>query len=215
MTKEDFRRIIFLTVVLTVLLWVVLLACTQRAPLSLAALELLGTVITVITFFWVFFFRWGWRLPLLQLLLKRPYIGGTWIGTLDSNYISSNSSGANELEITLIIRQSALFTHVTTFTSRMTAHSYTDVLILDEERGVSKIIYLYSEKSHVPGVGVHQGTAELTIIGNPPKVLDGEYWTNQKTAGTLRVSQACHEYLDSFEDAKRIWPKHWSEYSRN
>src|ERR1017187_8693087 len=141
MTKEDFRRIIFLTVVLTVLLWVVLLACTQRAPLSLAALELLGTVITVITFFWVFFFRWGWRLPLLQLLLKRPYIGGTWIGTLDSNYISSNSSGANELEITLIIRQSALFTHVTTFTSRMIFFNYTAASEIYEHSLLSTIIY--------------------------------------------------------------------------
>src|ERR1039457_5623761 len=110
MTKEDFRRIIFLTVVLTVLLWVVLLACTQRAPLSLAALELLGTVITVITFFWVFFFRWGWRLPLLQLLMKRPDIGRLWFGKLISRYMSSNSSGSNDLEISLIIRQSALFT---------------------------------------------------------------------------------------------------------
>jgi hypothetical protein len=213
MTKEEFKRIISATVVLTVVAWLLLVASMHKEPFSTAAFQLLSPVVSGIVLFWLFFFRWGWRWPLLKLLLKRPDIGGTWLGTLESNYFGSIGNTANELEIAIVVRQTALFTHVTTFTSRMTAHSYSDALTVDEERGIRRIIYIYSEKPHQSGVGVRQGTAELEIIGHPPKAFEGEYWTNQRTAGRLRVSRVCRELLESYGDSKRRWPENWAKHS--
>lgn len=210
MTKDELNRFISVTVGLSVALWLALVYVAQVDPASVQAVRLLSFVVTAVTVFWFVYFRFGWRVPVLKHLFHKPNLNGTWIGTLQSDYTDERGEKVPPLDIAVVVRQSFLFTHVTSLTDNLVAYSYSDTLLIDDERARRRLIYLYSEKSLFrPGTGAHQGTAELTLVGEPTRELLGAYWTNRKTAGSIHLVFASRTHVHSFGEARSKWPSPW------
>jgi hypothetical protein len=155
--------------------------------------------------------RWKW-IP-FKFLFYKPDLNGTWVGCFQTDYRDDKGQGVPIGEIALTIRQTFLFIHITSFTEKYVAHSYAETLILDPDRGIQKLIYLYSQNRTNPGVeGDRQGAAELDIFGKLPLELSGNFWTNAKSNGFLKVRRVSKKHTTSFIEAKKNWPRRqdWS-----
>jgi hypothetical protein len=92
------------------------------------------------------------------------------------------------ISVMLVINQSFVQVSCVMRTSEMTSFSYSSDFILDSDSTVRRLIYSYGSNPR-PKVADrserHEGTIVFEIIGDPPKELQGEYWTSRKTTGEI------------------------------
>jgi len=206
--KEELKRFITYTVVISVLIWTAIIAYLRINPITSDSFQYLGTVVSIVITIWLFYFRWGWKWIPFKYLFSKPNLNGTWIGSYETDGLNEKGQRVPVGEICLTIRQNFLFIHVTSFTEKHVAHSYAENLLLDDSRGIQKLIYLYSQNRTNPGTeGDRQGAAELSIFGTPPLELSGNFWTNAKSNGFFKISWVSKKQVSSFSEAKKAWPK--------
>lgn len=207
MKEEELKRLIGYTVIFAITNWVIIILSLDIDLISFDSLQHFGTAISGVTLFWIFYFRWGWKWAPFKFLFYRPDLNGTWIGCFQTDWRDDKGRGVPIGEIALTIRQNFLFIHLTSFTVRHVAYSYAETLILDTDRGIHKIIYLYSQSRTNPGTeGDRQGATELDIFGEAPLELVGNFWTNAKSIGFLKVRRVSKYHTTSFAEAKKRWP---------
>ena len=208
MKEEELKKIIAYTVFVSIPVWVLIILFLKVNPITLDSFQHLGTVVSVVTGFWLFYLRWGWKWKPFKYLFFKPDLNGTWIGYYETDGLDEKGQHVPTGEICLTIRQNFLFIHVTSFTEKYVAYSYAENMLLDTNRGIQKLTYLYSQNRTNPGAeGDRQGTAELSIIGTPPFELSGSFWTNAKSNGFLKIRHVSKKSLTSFGEAKKQWPK--------
>lgn len=208
MKEEDLRKIIAYTTFVSILGWIAIILYLKIDLIAVNSFQHLGTVVSIVTGFWLFYFRWGWRWKPFKYLFLKPDLNGTWIGCFETDGVDEKGQPVPIGEITLTIRQTFLFIHIISFTDKYVAYSYAENMLLDANRGIAKLVYLYSQNRTNPGAeGDRQGTAELSILGTPPFELSGSFWTNAKTNGFLKTKRVSRKTITSFGEAKKQWPK--------
>lgn len=208
MKEEELKKFITYTAFITVLLWIAIILYLKTGPVSFDSFQHLGTVVSIVTGFWLFYFRWGWKWKPFKYIFPKPDLNGTWIGCFETDGLDQKGQRVPIGEIVLTIRQDFLFIHIVSFTDKYVAYSYAENILLDTNRGVQKLVYLYSQNRINPGVeGDRQGTAELSILGTPPLELSGNFWTNAKSNGFLKIKRVSKKPIHSFGEAKKQWPQ--------
>jgi hypothetical protein len=77
--------------------------------------------------------------------------------------------------------------------------SYLEGFCIDKDAQVRQLCYSYTSK---PKAALrdrstpHDGTVLLRIIGSPVRRLEGEYWTQRQTTGTVTLTYRTAEVLD-------------------
>ena len=112
MKKSELTLIVQISVVLAVSIGLGIVFLMKAPLLSSATVRYFSLGLTSVTFFWAFFLRWGWRLPLLNLLFSKPDIDGTWIGTLSTDWVDENGNGVLPMDFVVVVRQTYLDFHV-------------------------------------------------------------------------------------------------------
>jgi len=206
MKVEDIRRIIQVSVLGVIGVATAKVYLSDDTPFSMAGWRAVQLGITVIMVFWAFFFRCGWRWPVFRRLFNRPDLNGTWIGMFSTDWKDENGHSPPPQRMAVVIRQTFLTLHISSFTERLVAHSYAENLILELERGLRYIAYLYAkDTTSIGDPGNREGAAEFRIIEGDRSELIGHYWSNQKTCGRISLRRAGSEHVSSYEDAKRRW----------
>ena len=54
----------------------------------------------------------------------------------------------------------------------------------------------------------HRGGTFLTVNGEPPNRIHGEFWTSRDTKGTLDMSARVPAVAQSFDDAEALFTEH-------
>lgn len=84
-------------------------------------------------------------------------------------------------------------------TAEMESHSYIEGFCIDKDAQVRRLCYSYTSR---PKVSLrhrstpHDGTVLFNIIGNRELKLEGEYWTQRQTIGTVTLTYRTAELLD-------------------
>ena len=147
-----------------------------------------------------FFMKWGWRWKFLQgWLVPFPNLNGTWQGTLQTNWKDKDGSTPGPIPVILTIEQS--FGHLSCVmrTAEMESHSYLEGFCIDKDAQIRRLCYSYTSK---PKAAIrdrstpHDGTILFNIIGNPICKLEGEYWTQRQTTGSVALTFHTAELLD-------------------
>lgn len=205
MKKDELKLIVTISIVLATLIGVVyIIIIDKKFSLSYGS-RAVSFGITITTLFWAFYFSYGWKCWGLNKLFYRPNLSGTWSGILKSDWEDGNGKKVGDIEFYLVIRQSFLRIHFTTFTNSFIGTSYSETMALKKETGLKNVAYLYrKDTSQDDNEILQEGASELRLIDSNPRELIGRYWSNQKTNGKINVSFVSSKIVDSFNDAKSL-----------
>lgn len=204
MKKEEFNRIIYLSIGISSIITLIYIMINSQKDF-ITFFRGASFSITLTTLFWTFYFTYGWKIKFLDLIFYRPNLNGTWKGIFNSDWKDENDNLTPSKEIYIVIRQNFLRIHFTTFTETFVGYSYAETLNLKKETGLKNVAYLYrKDTSQSNDEDLREGATELRlIIDSNFKKLDGKFWTNTKTQGTISVEFYDEKHLDSFELAKK------------
>lgn len=156
-----------------------------------------------------FFTKWGWRWKRLQgWLVPFPDLNGTWEGSLQTSWRVEQGKTPGPIPVILTIKQSFLHISCVMRTAEMESHSYVEGFCIDSDRQVRLLCYSYTSR---PKVSLrdrstpHDGTILFKILGEPANKLDGEYWTQRKTTGTVALT---FRTKDQLSDLPADFPTH-------
>lgn len=169
--------------------WVVVLKISKTPlQINVEALTRLPEAVTLYAGLYFLFVTWLWKLPILRgWLVPLPNLTGTWKGTIQTTWQASPISR----DVTLVIRQKFSSISCVLYTAESMSVSDAAVLTDNSDTGIATLSYNYQ---NTPKVSVrdrsvvHLGATVLRLNSSSSEwILEGEYWTNRKTTGDMRV----------------------------
>jgi hypothetical protein len=151
--------------------------------------------------------RWAWRWQWLHpWFVSTPVLHGTWRGQLVSTWVDpATGQGVPPIEAYVAVTQTA-----STIRMRlMTAESESELLggsIVRDGDGLPRLFGTYRNTPKPEfryRSQIHHGGLFLNVHGEPPRLLEGQYWTDRKTTGSLRFESRSPEIYRHFDDARR------------
>jgi hypothetical protein len=189
-------------------IWLALsiVGAVNGGPSVILALSDLIPVLLILT---SAFERWGWRWGRLHPhVVGQPVVSGTWRGDLESFWTKPETGARPPVKtVYLTIRQ----TLSTVFVRLLTDESASDQMagsVQKTSSGNWVISYTYA---NTPKLGLrkasplHLGGAALTIYGEPPSRIEGEYWTDRDSKGTLTMTAHASAIAPGFAEAAALF----------
>jgi hypothetical protein len=146
-------------------------------------------IVTVDLIFISIFMKWLWRWKLFHgWLVPFPDLNGTWQGHIQTNWKDAGGKTPGPIPTILTIKQNFGRISCVMRTGEMESHSYLEGFCIDKEAQVRRLCYSYISK---PKAALrsrstpHEGTMLFNIIGTPVCRLEGEYWTERQTTGSV------------------------------
>lgn len=197
-------------IALTILVWLVALWIQGQPVLSMDFLRpftfVVGAVVAVVGVF----SRWAWAWPVFRgWYVKRPDIRGTWRVELQSNWIAPETGKEiGQITAYIAVRQTLTNLSLRLMTpesrSKLIAHS-----IELEDDGIYRIAGIYRNEPRVELQGtrsdIHHGSLLLEVFGVPPTSMEGHYWTDRGSRGTMTVMERRKKVYDTFEQADAVF----------
>lgn len=159
----------------------------------------------ILTLWWTFYFEVGWKLPLLNKILYRINLNGTWYGQYKSTSVSDGKVYKGAMVIR--IKQNFLKINVTSFTNKYNNYSYSENLKYDENAERYSLIYVYSQsEKNASDLAQRNGTSNLMVVDSKDKCkLEGGFWTILGSNGRLELTRVSRKIVNSFEDGKELY----------
>ena len=165
--------------------------------------------VSIISFFFACILLFLWKVPVARKLTQwgfdtNTYIKGLWIGKM---YFQWEGNGQTKT-IFLSIKQSDAYSiNCSLYTETRT--SFSEIAFIDKEKGIERLIYTYDAEKAIKSSETNPQHSGITIltIGENKKILSGEYFTNQKTAGRIELKFLSRKNASSFKDAAIIFQK--------
>jgi hypothetical protein len=156
------------------------------------------------------FERWGWRWRRLHPhVIGTPDIHGTWRGLMNSSFVMpATGSGRPPRVVYLAIRQTLSTVWVRLLTDESQSDQMAGSLVKDRTSEDWLLSYSYR---NTPRLQIrktspeHRGASLLTVNGEPPRRIWGEYWTGRETAGTLDLGAREPAVAQTFVDAEALF----------
>ena len=203
MEKDVINKILIISIGLTIAGFLLLLF-NGINMLEMNGIRRLSLLFTVIPIFWAFYFKYGWKWPVLKCILYKENLTGAWLGVYQSVDVLNDKT--YEGEIVVNIEQSFLNMTITSFTNKYISFSYGEVIMLDPKSERTRLVYLYSQNQFDPtDVSARKGTSELYLLKEQDKErLFGDFWTNHNSKGKLDLYKIASYNVHSLDAAKQI-----------
>jgi len=176
----------------------------------LDVLRLIPIVATADGIAYFVFTTWLWRWKRLQgWLIPFPNLNGTWQGHIQTNWKDTEGKTPAPIPTILTIKQNFGRISCVMQTEEMESHSYLEGFCIDKDAQVRRLCYSYTSK---PKAALrdrstpHDGTILFNIVGAPIRKLEGEYWTQRQTTGTVTLGYRTSELLDEMPRDLSIHP---------
>ncbi len=144
--------------------------------------------------------RWAWRWPPFRWLTRRPVLHGTWKAELRTSY----PARAHEtIECYIAITQTYSQICVDMLFDRSSSRSMNGDLVI--EGGRRLLYYIFHTQAgtlHRNGNPPGRGGAALVVAREPHLHLEGDYWTERDTHGTVRALGRAPKVYATFEAAR-------------
>lgn len=195
------RAVLYVVALLVVAGLVLDASIRGHAPHGVAEwLAPIGPAVTIsVIGIWVFD-RWAWRWPFVGGLVKRPDLHGTWKCELRSSYAGR---AGEVIESYLVIDQTYTGICVQMLFDRSRSISMSGDLV--NEGGRCVLYYVFrSEKSALEPDSnpPARGAADLKVSRKPRLALEGDYWMERGTKGTLATVGRSKILFDDFPAAQ-------------
>lgn len=205
MSPVEVKRFAFATTILAALIALALIWFVDSMTFGFKTLSRVTLAATVTGVLWIVYFRWCWKWWPFSYLFMRPRIDGTWVGHLESDWVKDGTSPTSLIPITFVINQTFFGPVVRSFTEAREGISDVASLVVKPEAEIVYLSYIYGlRQEFVAGTGEQQGAGELRLKNSGE--LTGQYWTNTKTSGRVRVQRKTRKRFTSFGEVEKIYP---------
>jgi hypothetical protein len=181
------------------LLWLALLFISGVA-VEIAWLSNLVPVVPILLVALAVFDRWGWRWSWLNgWFADRPVLIGTWRATLQPYGSGEPVHGW------MVVRQTFSTLSMRLLTSESASRLVADRILLASD-GMFRVVGVYANHPKLSirdRSQIHYGGLLLDVHGLPPQSLEGHYWTDRGSRGTIVLTDRTSALFSRFEDAKR------------
>lgn len=205
MTDKRIRAVIFVAAGI----WAAMLLL-QGVDVGTALFKPLSSVIGITILVLGFYDRRLWRWRWLRRLQKQPILHGTWKGTLQTTWSDPDTEETpGPIDVYMVVRQTASTVafdmHTAESSSSTTAGS------LDAaESGAWVLSGSYLNRPQVliqHRSRVHRGSAVLEVHVGPSTLIEGVYWTDRDTKGSLRFTQHADATVTHTEHAAALFER--------
>lgn len=189
-------------------IWLALSIVGVTSGGNLATVVALSDTIPLLLLSMSVFERWGWRAKRLHPhIVGVPVVRGTWRGELVSAWIDPKTKKPRPAKTVYLAIEQTL---TTVRVRLLTDESSSDAIVASVAKmanGYRAISYTYE---NTPKIGLrdksrpHRGGVLLTIYGEPPNRIAGEYWTDRDTKGELNLTARAPDIAQSFEEAQAL-----------
>ncbi|SJK83778.1 hypothetical protein [Halomonas elongata] len=194
---------------LTIGVWLLALWIQGMPVLSADFVKPFGVVVGLISLFITIFnkYMWSWRM-FRGWYVKRPDLRGTWKVELQSSWVDPETGEqVGPIVGYALIRQSLTFLSLRLMTkesrSVLVAHSIEQ----QEDDDLFELVGVYRNEPQIELQGVrseiHHGSFALEVHGTPPYELQGHYWTDRATRGSMKLKERVKKLYDTYEHAHR------------
>jgi hypothetical protein len=166
------------------------------------------TVTTVTLLLWLFDTHL-WRRDPFRRIVKTPDIQGTWRVQLCSAYINP-TTGERKDPLVGYVSVSQKLSHLSLrlmtieSNSHLIAHSF---LFPDDQAVELTGVYQSDPSIHLRGKvsEIHYGAFKVRISGHPVDRIEGHYWTDRNTTGSILYVERRLEICDRYASAERLF----------
>lgn len=191
---------------LTILIWLLALWAQGMPVLDASFLKPFGIVVGAISVLVTLFNKhaWAWRI-FRGWYVNRPDIRGCWEVQILSSWINPETGE----RIPSITAYATVRQTLTTLSLRlMTPESrskLTAYCLEQEDDGVFRLSAVYRNEPKIELQGdrseIHHGAFSLEIHGDPIKSLEGHYWTDRGTKGSIKLQNRTPMLYETYKQA--------------
>ena len=148
---------------------------------------------------WIIFRGWLSRTPNYRGVWKVRFLS-SWVDPITNKLVGPLDGFAQ-------IDQTATTICMRMYTSKARSKSIAHSIRLDQE--VFTIALVYENKPSIrlreTQSSMHLGSVTFQSRGYFPDVLNGEYWTERKTTGEIKLSERIEGEISSFEEGEKLF----------
>jgi hypothetical protein len=169
-----------------------------------------GVAVSALTLLTLGFDKWAWKYGCFKgWLVKRPRREGTWKVVLQSKWIDpATGNQIAPIACYMVIRQTYSSLTLRLFTPESSSVSIS-ASVLTTEDCVYRVAATYQNDPKIELRNVrseiHYGALILNVNDDPVTSLNGHYWTDRSTSGTLALSERKPTLASSFESAGALF----------
>jgi hypothetical protein len=186
------------------IIWGVLLIW-QGTSLSIDLVKPFSNVTGVLILILAFFDKWAWHWRIFYpWLVSTPYIDGTWKGKISSTWVNPKTNRqVKSIDAYLVIRQKFSKVYATLITKEANSELLAGEIIKKPDETWQFVgTYRNTPKIRIRDRSpIHQGSMILSIKGQPPIGLEGQYWTDRNTQGEITFSGFNKKKFEDFSSA--------------
>jgi hypothetical protein len=169
--------------------------------LDTAYAKAIVTATSAVTLLLLAFDRWLWRKAPFRWAVRRPVLHGTWKVTQQTSY----PPRAHEpMECYLVVHQTYSAIWVNGLYAISDSQSLTADLAVEKNRCVLSYIFRTDAHTmHRDGNPPSRGAATLKVGRRPQLHLEGDYWMERGTRGSVKSVGHTPKTYDTFEAARQ------------
>jgi SMODS-associating 2TM, beta-strand rich effector domain len=159
------------------------------------------TATSAVTLLLLAFDRWLWRYAPFRWAVSRPVLHGTWKMIQRTTY---ESRAAETMEAYLVVHQTYSTIRVDGLYAISESQSLSADLAVEKSRCVLSYIFRTDAHTmHRAGNPPSRGAATLKVGRRPQLHLEGDYWMERGTRGSVKSVGYAPKTYDTFEAARQ------------
>lgn len=178
-------------------------------PLSWDHIKPYGITLAVVSATLTAFDKIGWKWWPLRLCSKIPDLNGTWCVELHSTYeIPETGKRVAPIQGFASIRQTYSKLSIRLMTKDSDSFLIASNILQRDDNTIEIAgVYQSDPKVHLRGKEseIHYGSFKVRLVGNPVAAMDGHYWTDRHTKGTVTYGSRVSALADNFDEASRLF----------
>lgn len=191
---------------LIIIIWLAALWFQGTPVFSIDFVRPFGIVVSIVSLVVTIFYKYAWAWRLFQgWFVKRPDIRGTWKVELSSSWVNPNTKKESKITGYAVVRQT-----LSSLSLRLlTKESYSKLVIHNIEEEEDNVFRLFATYRNEPKIelqgkrsDIHYGSMLLNIYGKPANKLEGHYWTDRMTRGSIKFYERRKKIVETFDQAQ-------------
>ena len=166
------------------------------------------TLATITSCLWLFD-RYIWKIWPVYKLVRHPDLNGTWRVSLQSSYkVPGSEDPGAAVDGFAVVRQTFSYMSI----RLMTEHAESSLVASSFDIQADGTTFVYGAYQSDPSIHLRSGISEIhygsfryKVIGRPPIQVNGHYWTDRNTNGSISLTDRKNVFFDGYIEARDAW----------